>query len=257
MKDASTPEPLPEHALLPYAPLRALAIESLLVLAPHPDDEVFGCGGLLALAAMQGVRTQVIVACDGAANGDVQAREAEGRAAAQVLGYLRRPDALQFWRLPDRGLRADAALRQRIAGALRDSGAQWLLVTSPFEIHPDHRALCLAAIEACRDIDGVRLGFYEVGQPLLPNCLVDITPVMPLKQRAMRCFASQLATQDYASQVAALNHYRAYTLGAAVRHAEALCFVDAADLRGGLDGVLAATQRVLRRRFDAMDNPAP
>ncbi|NRF66814.1 PIG-L family deacetylase [Aquincola sp. S2] len=256
MNDALSPDwrPHAEPALVPYQPLRRLPVQSLLVLAPHPDDEVFGCGGLLALAAAQGVQARVVVISDGAAGGDRAVRENECRAAARILGHHA---ALQFWQLPDRAVRPDAALVERLRQAQAESAAEWVLAPSPFEVHPDHRAVCRAAVEACRGVAGSQLGFYEVGQPLLPNALVDITPVMPLKLRAMRCFESQLAVQDYASQIAALNHYRAYTLGAAVRQAEALCFVDAADLAGGLEGVLLAMQRELRRRFDAVDNPTP
>jgi LmbE family N-acetylglucosaminyl deacetylase len=249
MSDTPTPpwQPLQEPALVPYQALRQLPVQSLLVLAPHPDDEVFGCGGLLALASQQQVHAQVVIVSDGAVGGDAARREQESRAAARLLGY---EHGLQCWHLPDRGVQPDAALAARVRDALTAGAAQWLLAPSPLEVHPDHRAVCRAAIEACRGLDGVRLGFYEVGHPLLPDTLVDITPVMPLKLRAMRCFASQLAAQDYASQIAALNHYRAYTLGPTVRHAEAFAFVDTAQRDDGLVGVLDALQQGLRRRFD-------
>ena len=84
--------PRQETELVPYQALGPLAIGSLMVLAPHPDDEVFGCGGVLALAVAQQVRTQVIVLTDGAAGGDFVEREAESRAAARTLGYLQLRD---------------------------------------------------------------------------------------------------------------------------------------------------------------------
>lgn len=39
----------------------------MLVLAPHPDDETLGCGGLLARAADQGLRPRVAFLTNGAA----------------------------------------------------------------------------------------------------------------------------------------------------------------------------------------------
>ncbi|MBI5259515.1 MAG: PIG-L family deacetylase [Burkholderiales bacterium] len=254
MSDITPPahQPLAEHLLLPYHPLRTLGIGSLLVLAPHPDDEVLGCGGLLALAVAQGVQVRVVVLTDGAAGGDAALREAEGRAAAREIGYLRHDDSLQFWRLPDRGLVPDEGLAQRLAQTITASRPDWVLAPSPFEIHPDHRAACQAAIMACSRPGvpaGTRLGFYEVGQALIANCLVDITTVQGIKQRAMHCFGSQLSAQDYDDHITALNRYRSYTLGPGVSHAEALHFVELAPAALTLEAVLAAQLRHLQQRF--------
>lgn len=243
-----------EHELVPYSALAPQHIRPLLVLAPHPDDEVFACGGLLALAAQLGVAAQVVVVSDGAQGGDAALREAESRAAAEVLGGAAARQAIEFWRLPDRGLRPDAALRRRIDAALDAGAAEWLLAPSPFEIHPDHRALCLAAIAVAQQRvaagRALQLVFCEIGQALLPNCLIDITPVAERKAAAMRCFASQMAQQDYAAQIAGLNRFRSYTLGPTVRQAEAFWFVPAPALAGGPAGLLAALAEQMRLRFE-------
>ena len=243
-----------EPDLLPYQALPPQDIRPLLVLAPHPDDEVFACGGLLALAASRGVRAKVVVCTDGGQGGQGAEREAESLAAAQVLGGPTAQQSLAFWRLPDRSLQPDAALQARISQMIESSRAEWVLAPSPFEIHPDHRAVCVAAIGAvgARQAAGqaTRLVCCEIGQPLLPNALLDITPVAHLKAQAMRCFASQLTQQAYDQQIAGLNRYRAYTLGAAVKQAEAFWFVPSAALAGGIAGVLGAIQQRLQDRFD-------
>lgn len=242
-------QPLPEHELVPYRPLDPASMRSLLVLAPHPDDEVFACGGLLAVAAAQRLRTDVVIVSDGAAAGDAAVRAQECRLAAAELGYAAGAGRLQHWGLPDRGVVPDEALVQRILSALDEGANEWLLAPSIFEVHPDHRAVCLAALQACRQRPRCTLGFYEVGQPMLPNVLVDISPVLARKQRAMRCFVSQLAQQAYDEQVLALNRYRAYTLGPAVSHAEAFWFPDRGSLDAGLAGLMSEVERLLWRRM--------
>lgn len=213
-------QPRPEHELVPYHAATLHGLCSIAVLAPHPDDEVFGCGGLLALAADQGVQVRVVVVSDGAAGGDAALRVQECRAAAQALGYHADPAALRFWGLPDRRVLPDEAMVARIRALVAEVGADWLLAPSPFEVHPDHLAVCQAATAAT--VGGAsQLVYYEVGQPLLPNLLVDVSAVMPRKHAAMRCFASQLQQQDYGEHIAALNRYRSYTLGPSVTHAEA------------------------------------
>ncbi|HEY9208098.1 MAG TPA: PIG-L deacetylase family protein [Acidovorax sp.] len=208
-----------QASALPVAQAR-----SVLVLAPHPDDETIGCGGSAALYAQAGIPVQALVFTDGAlwgvappGMGVVEAREAETRAAAQVLGCA---EPL-FARHPDRHLPTGSALVGEIVAQVRASRADTVFAPSLWEVHPDHRALAQAAIAAIVQLGaGHTLVQYEVGMPLLPNVLVDITPVLQRKQQAMACFASQLAMQAYDRHVNALNVFRTYTLPAAVLAAE-------------------------------------
>ncbi len=259
MTNTAAPVPRPhwpawvEHELTPYHAMPVSDVQSMLVLAPHPDDEVFGCGGLLALAADAGIQAHVVILSDGGLGGGASTREAESLAAARVLGGASAGARTHFWRLPDRGLVPGAALQQRIHAALELTGAQWLLAPSPFEVHPDHRAVCLAAVEVARQRQqhgaALQLLLCEVGQPLMPNRLLDITAVAERKRLAMQCFGSQLAGQDYAQQISGLNRYRAYTLGPRVAQAEAYWLVSPDELAGGIEGLLDAVLVQLRRRL--------
>lgn len=236
-----------EPNLIPYHSLQNLGIRSMLVLAPHPDDEVFGCGGTLALALAAGIRVTVIVVSDGGMGGDADIRKQESIAAATAIGYA---DRLTFWRLPDRGIIPSSDLVLQIRQACKDYQADWLLAPSPFEVHPDHRSVCMAAMEATLNQQAIGLGFYEVGYPLMPSVLVDITKTMPVKREAMRCFASQQESQDYAGQIESLNRYRAYTLGPRITHAEALWFVNSDHPISGLPDIMSLVSEDLRRRFE-------
>ncbi|RYZ13318.1 MAG: glycosyltransferase [Comamonadaceae bacterium] len=218
-----------EQGLIPHAARPVPEARSVLVLAPHPDDEVFGCGGALALHVAAGARVHVVVVTGGQLAGDAQQRRAESMAAARVLGY----DEPAFWNLPDGGVQYGEALVQRIAGALAQAGASVLYAPSLWENHPDHRAVALAAIEAARRREGCELMCYEVGAALRPNLLVDITPVLERKREAVRCFTSQLALQRYDRHIEALNVFRSYTLGGAVDAAEGFEHYDAALLASG------------------------
>ncbi len=214
-----------EQQMAPFAAVALLPATRVLVLAPHPDDEVFGCGGAIAASLAAGVPVHVVVLTDGAGQGQAEVRQAESRAAADQLGY----GEPQFWGLPDRGQWEDQALAARLVAHIRETGADLLCAPSPWEVHPDHRQAARLAIQAALGT-GVRVAFYEVGSPLHPNVLLDITPHMALKQRAMQCFGSQLAFQAYDRHIAALNQYRSYTLAPAVMAAEAYLLLTAAEL---------------------------
>jgi len=102
-------------------------------------------------------------------------------------------------------------------------------VTSPVDLHPDHRALALAlqGILRASTFVGLRAGFpawvaaYEVGSPLLPNLLVAADEGWETKRRAAACYSGQLAFRSYDRVMEALGALRSLTL-TGVERAEAL-----------------------------------
>jgi len=233
-----------EQFFTPYAAHNLLPGKRVLVLAPHPDDEVFGCGGALAQLTAAGVEVRVLVLTDGVVSGawadqpSQQAerlrreqgalRRAESCAAAALLGY----PAPVFMGLQDGALLQCDNLAQALAPYVSEFKPQLLLAPSVWEMHRDHRAVAQAALDLLRGANlPYQLAFYEVGVPLPPNYLVDISPAQSLKTQAMLCFPSQLAEQAYAEQIEGLNRFRSYTLGPAVTHAEAYYLLDQAELQ--------------------------
>ncbi|MCB1918691.1 MAG: glycosyltransferase [Candidatus Competibacteraceae bacterium] len=214
-----------ESELIPYHAAPILGKGPSLALAPHPDDEVFGCAGAIMRHVAAGDPVTVIILTDGGGfhpDGPDRAayvaqRRQESRTAATVLGY----GEPIFWEYRDRELCYDEALVRRLCAAIAMTGACWLYAPSPYELHPDHRHLSLAALEAARrQGGGLTLAFYEVSAPLPPNRLLDISDLLERKSQAMRCFTSQLSAQAYDRHVEALNRYRTYTLPREVKAAE-------------------------------------
>jgi hypothetical protein len=123
-------------------------------------------------------------------------------------------------------------LIQRILGAFAEHQPDIVYAPSWWEIHPDHLALAMATVEAVRRSPRpLRLAMYEVGVPLHPNMLLDITDIVDCKQAAVACFPSQLAQQPYDQHIAALNRFRTYTLPASVTAAEAYRTVSQEELK--------------------------
>lgn len=217
--------------------------ERLLVLAPHPDDEVIGCGGVVARHLDEGCAVQVLVATDGSEADPETAdraayrlqREAESREGLRRLGG----GEITFLRAPDRGLRvAGVAVAKAIVETLRTFRPDLILVPSPIEIHPDHAALSQLFCDMIQadpllsaELAVTRVAFYEVGQPLRPNTLVDITAVAERKYAAIAAHTSQTTLRDYAAFARGLNTYRAMTLPAGCTFAEAYWVIDLPQLR--------------------------
>jgi LmbE family N-acetylglucosaminyl deacetylase/glycosyltransferase involved in cell wall biosynthesis len=248
---------MPELEAIPFEP-QDLRGERLLVLAPHPDDEVIGCGGLVALHLREGRKVHVVVATDGAQAGNAAQREAESRSGLALLGDA----TIQFLGLPDRELSDARDLHDRLATILRDWKPDLIAVPSPLEIHPDHlalsRAFCdLIARDASlfADLAVARVAFFEVSAPLRPNALVDITSVADEKYAAIASHESQSAIRDYTSYARGLNTWRTMTLPPEVKFAEAYWTTPLPSLR--TMPFSALREAMGPTRIDVIDEPLP
>lgn len=118
-----------------------------VVMAPHPDDESLGCGGLIARKRELGVAVTVVFMTDGARSHRdlvevarlVDQRRQEALTACDRLGV--EADAIHFLDLPDGQLadRFDDAVA-RLAPILNAAEATQLVVPHPAEPPADHSA---------------------------------------------------------------------------------------------------------------------
>ncbi len=201
-------------AALPLAGLDAIiGTGTALILAPHPDDESLGCGGLIAEACAQGRPPVVVILTDGGMSHPnsrsfprerlVPLREEETRAAVAQLGLG--ADRLHFLRAPDGGAPHSGppmlALAERVARFAREAGASAILTTWERDPHPDHLAANLIAREARRQT-GLPLLRYPVwGWTIPPRAWLPKEPIagmrlgmqrhLEAKRRAIAAHASQ------------------------------------------------------------------
>jgi LmbE family N-acetylglucosaminyl deacetylase len=228
------PELPDEQSLVPYS-ASTFAARRVLVLAPHPDDEVFGCGGAISDLAARGAAVDVLLVTDGAAGApDEEGRRAiasrraeESRNALVILGG----GTVHEGGMRDRGLGGRAAaLEALIASFLAKTSPDLVFAPSPVETHPDHRAVACALLALARrpaadagaaSLARATVAFFEISQPFRPNFLFDLTPVLERKRKAVRAFASQAAERDYAGFVEGLGAYRRLTLPSGALSVEA------------------------------------
>lgn len=158
----------PEHVWLPWlaaqnfrqASLSALCPPGsrLVVVAPHPDDEILACGGLLATAIQQRVEVRVIAVTDGeASHGGGLAklgarRVQESAAGLRVLGAD--PDCVSRLALPDGTV---VQHRDTLAHTLQSllTASDVVVSTWALDGHPDHEAtgevvFATCAVVGCR-----------------------------------------------------------------------------------------------------------
>lgn len=138
---------------VPVRPEFLKTIHSCLVLAPHPDDESLGCGGLIALLRAQGCRLTIVVTTDGSQShphstaysesARIALREEEMRQALSVLQvsekhihFLHGRDAA----LPGKDDPGFIGLKRKLIDIIRDACPQLCLVPYELDPHCDHRS---------------------------------------------------------------------------------------------------------------------
>ncbi|HEX3530227.1 MAG TPA: PIG-L family deacetylase [Thermoanaerobaculia bacterium] len=210
---------------------------SALVLAPHFDDEVLGCGGLIAQLAAAGAAVRVLFLTDsgggveGVASRDVYRRRrreeaAQAAAALGVTGW----DCLEL---------SDGALDQHLEAAEKgihraivSQRPEIVLCPSPLEVTRDHRAAFAALhrlLAPLRNVPGdqdeslrgLRILLYEVNHPAHPDLLVDVSAQEEILAAAMALYASQEERHPYWNAGLGLRRFRTLSLGSNAVLAEA------------------------------------
>jgi len=202
----------------------------VLVFAAHPDDECAGPGGALLLHRRQGDPVRVVIATDGRA-GDpdrrydeatyVERRQNESRTGMAHLEV----DDFVFWGYPDDCVITDNDVEMIASRAEAEVEAYRPdIVYLPWtgDAHTDHRAVHCGVVRCLRrtGFAGIAYG-YETWSAMLPDLILDISPVVEEKRRALACYESQLAYNDYLHPVFGLNAFRSMQFNKGKGHAEA------------------------------------
>jgi LmbE family N-acetylglucosaminyl deacetylase len=224
-----------------FAPLDRMVLpegQRLFVVAPHPDDESIGCGGLLALWAQAGRSAQVVFLTSGelgsAAVRDPSLPDARREEMRKVLRTTRRAEARAALAVVGAGAvwldGTDGSLyrdEDRLSDALvrlwQDKPPDVVAAPDPTDRHADHAvAARIVGRAASRALPAKAVVLaYEVWSPAPANAVLDISAVAETKWRVIGLHRSQTASTDYVGAAEALNRYRAITSGQGEGHAEA------------------------------------
>lgn len=203
--------------------LEKIKVKNALVLAPHPDDDCFGCGGVMRQIANSGEVT-VAYLCDGAGgvkldtqkydDSLIELRKKEAKVSGEILSVKEQV----FFGYRDGRLASAQAAIKAVSDLIGRTKPDIILVPSFLDNHPDHRATNEILINALTLIQKnkvyaeqgeVQIWGFEVWQPILANRIVMINKEIEAKKQAMHAHFSQLQARNYDKAVLGLNAYRA------------------------------------------------
>lgn len=202
----------------------------VLCLAPHPDDECIGPGGSLAMHRAQGDPVRVVVGTDGQAGDpdrrfDAHAyrelRRGESRAGLRELGV----EDVGFWGFPDSCVITENDLDMlalRIGEEIEATRPDLVYAPWEGEGNDDHRALYAGLARALKrqPFAGEVLGF-EIWNLMVPDVIHDVSSVIDQKERAIRCYETQMAYTDILRPTLGLNASRSMIFNRGVGYGEA------------------------------------
>lgn len=187
---------------------------SILVIAPHPDDETLGAGGTLLRAVQSGedVHWLIVTAMhedDGFQRQAIERRRTEIAAVADAYGFASTIE------LGFPATRLDSLPLGDLIGAfgkvMQEIAPTTVYIPFPGDVHSDHRvtfdtaAACtkifrypsvkqIIAMEVLSETD---FGIDPTRSPFTPNLFVDISDYLDDKMRIMNLFASEMAEPPF------------------------------------------------------------
>lgn len=212
----------------------------VLVIAPHADDEIIGCGATIAKHVQEGDEVHIVIATNASKGAPelfsdhaVKKTRDEAIKAHQSIGVTN----TLFLEFPAPALNAypEYKISLELSKIIHNFQPTYLYIPHPGDLHQDHKAIYRAALVAARP-QGVNkihtILCYETlsetewtpmhEKPFVPNYFVDVTDYFDNKLDALKYFKSQLKEFPHSRSLIALEslaQYRGATIG--VEKAEA------------------------------------
>jgi LmbE family N-acetylglucosaminyl deacetylase len=179
-------------------PLPVEQMRSIVVLAPHQDDEAIGAGGTLLIAAKAGVELNIVFVTDGRPKKPT----AYGATPEEVVHLRQRESALvgkhlganvHHLGMDNHKLKPTIEDLDNLARKIRQLNPQVLLIPWLLDT-PKHRIVnhLLWMANRCSPMPDCEVWGYQVHNSLIPNGYVDITEVAEEKWKILKYYVSQL-----------------------------------------------------------------
>lgn len=198
--------------------------KKILIISPHPDDEVIGCGGLLEVAKQKRCPVFILYICVGKCRQLVTGKTEENQRINELDTVAKECSfkykilfvGAEFVRLDTV---AQKDLIDPIEDTIEDFKPDIVLIPSPESYDQDHRATYTACITALRPIpQNVRhfvptVLIYEepytwtVGKVIKPNFYLDTTKIEEKKVSLMELYKSQNRDPPFSRSGENLVHY--------------------------------------------------
>jgi N-acetylglucosamine malate deacetylase 1 len=182
--------------------------QSVLIVAPHPDDEAIGCVGTTLLHVDSGDRVCVAIATDGRRSrviDDPEAMSQQRRREAADAAQLMQIERLEWIGLAE-GNWSMSALTHRLIHLIDELLPAIIYAPSRIDFHPEHFKVAHALALALADLEqrgqrAFRVRIYQVQVPLTAfnsNLVADVSALASRCEAILRAYVSQSGSMERA-----------------------------------------------------------
>lgn len=185
--------------------------KNILIVAPHNDDEVLGCGGTMAKYTAAGHNVYVAIVTHGHLGApELFSKEGTERVRSEALKAHKLLGVKQTFFLDFPALRLEAnpsyQLSLKLSSVIKENSIEIMYIPHRGDIHKDHRITFEAALVAGRPINNTTIReilAYETlsetewaapfgDDAFIPTVFENIEPYIEKKLEAFKCFETQI-----------------------------------------------------------------
>lgn len=197
-------------------------VETIAVITAHPDDEVLGCGGVMARLASEGYKIHPVFLADGETsrnkNADISQRNETANKAAKILGA----EPPIFLGLPDNQLDSLPLLQviQKLEPEISHIDPQIIYTHHGGDLNIDHRTTHQAVLTICRPqphsnvraiygfetLSSTEWASPETSSGFRPTKFVNISNQLESKLAALKCYENEMRPFPHARSYETVKH---------------------------------------------------
>ncbi len=199
-----------------------------LVLAPHPDDELLGCGGTILKMKEKGGTISVMYLTDGSksaalAQANVFARRARRLKEVKNVAHALALDKIHFLRQTNGVLAVSEQNVTALVHLLQKSKPRWIFVPSFLDAHPEHYATnhILRAALLRHTPANLHILAYEAWSFVPPTAYCRIDEQVAKKSAALMLYKIKMRCTDLVRDAQERSNYRSWKVLGRPGHLEA------------------------------------
>ncbi len=198
--------------------------KNVLIVAPHMDDEIIACGGVIQQYVKKSANITVVFMTDGSEGNPnydpvklAKLRKEESRHACGLLGVT----DLIFLDNIEKSFKNNEENRSAIKNLVEEKNIEAIFYPMAFDGNRDHVTTSWIVLDALKNLkSNLNLYGYCVWSPIIPTLTVNIDDEIEQKIKAMELFKTQLEQFDLIDMTLSNSRYMGYVYGMWKGHSE-------------------------------------